>query len=190
MIRSIASAVASIAVMSCGQASAQTQFVETLTWGFETWECGDSWYEIRLGNVVGQDIEVLSLSGWISASALPGADTRSNLLRQSLVAILPGGKTRVPKGKVVHSPNNWAAAHDRWTHSVDKNLVALNIKQMGQEVVHFPFSAAGHGAIAPDGVLRALIDTQTYNGSATVKDRPHECLDTELHVVITFRAVP
>ena len=198
-MRFFSSIIASIALMSCAQSPAQAQQVETLTWGFETWECGDSWFQIRLGNIVGQDIEVLALNGYISAAALPGAETKqqtgvggtqTNFLRQSLVSILPGGATRVPRGKVSFSPNHWTASHDRWTHSVDKNLIALNVKQMGQDVVHFPFSAAGNGAIAPDGVLLALIDTQTYNGSATVTDKPNECLDTEVHVVVTFRSVP
>ena len=47
------------------------------------------------------------------------------------------------------------------------------------------------GPVLPGGRLRALVDTQTYTGTAAEdaligRDHPEECLDTELQLVIQF----
>ena len=153
------------------------------TWGLESWECGQQWFEVRLGS--GGDVAVDRIDGVASAVVGPNADTGRRWVRAALVT-LTGDPLPASPAVVLATPP------ERAQQAVSGNLLSVILKQRSDHEAHV--SVAQGFAAAPvlrGGRLRALVDTQTYTGAAAddalvARDHPEECLDSELQLVIQF----
>ena len=159
-----------------------------MTWGFETWQCGYQWFDVRLGS--GGDVVIDRIDGFASGIAGSNADLQRRWVRAALVTLTPDGPAPPTYGAVVATPTV------RSQQAMAGNLLSVILKQRGDRDVHLPLSQ-GYMAppVLPHGRLRALVDTQTYTGDAgqdaTVpRDHPEECLDTELQLVVQFHERP
>lgn len=147
--------------------AAQAQ--QVVTWGMESWTCGNAEFRVRLGT--GRDVRLFSISGAVTASS--SAD--DGVLRQSLLAIYPG----VPLGRTSVARFNTPGTN----HSIDEHIAAVNMKQWGAGAA--PAVPVRHRFDPPllvrDGDLRAVIVTQNYGGSNSAG-----CLDTEAQLTVVF----
>lgn len=166
-------------------AAASAATLRTATWGFESWECGDRWFDVRLGS--GGDVVVERIDGLASAIVGPNGDAGRRWVRAALVTLTPGGDLPAIPGAVLATPP------ERAQQAMSGNLLSIILKQRGDAgsvtPVAQPFLAP---RVLPGGRLRALVDTQTYTGDAAgdatvALQHPEECLDSELQLVIHFR---
>ncbi len=170
------------AALAAPRASAAPQ---SATWGFESWECGQRWFDIRLGS--GGDVVVDRIDGVASAIVGPNADTERRWVRAALVT-LTGDPLPASAAAVVATPA------ERAQQAVSGNLLSVILKQRGDHEAHVPLAQGfPAGPVLPGGRLRALVDAQTYTGTAAAddlvaRDHPEECLDAELQLVIQFHA--
>ena len=165
-------------------ASAASRGPQTATWGFESWECGQQWFEVRLGS--GGDVVVDRIDGVASAIVGPNADTGRRWVRAALVTLTTGVAAPPSPALVLATPP------ERAQQAVAGNLMSVILKQRGDHEAHVPLAQGfAAPAVLPGGRLRALVDTQTYTGTAAAdalvaRDHPEECLDSELQLVIQF----
>ena len=186
----LAAAIAGVISPSPGAAAAAplhaSSTSQSATWGFESWECGDQWFEVRLGS--GEDIVVDRIDGVASAIVGPNADTGRRWVRAALVTLTPGATPPANPALVLATPP------ERAQQAVSGNLMSVILKQRGDHEAHVPLQQGfPSGPVLPGGRLRALVDTQTYTGTAAVdatvaREHPEECLDSELQLTIQFHA--
>ena len=181
----LAATAAASASASAASLPAPTAALSTATWGFESWQCGDRWFDVRLGS--GGDVVVERIDGLASAIVGPNADTGRRWVRAALVTFTPGGPLPPIPGAVIATPP------ERAQQAMSGNLMSVILKQRGEAATSVPVSQAFLAPrVLPGGRLRALVDTQTYTGDAGVdatvpSQHPEECLDSELQLVIHFR---
>ncbi len=159
--------------------------VRAVTWGFETWQCGDQWFDIRLG-AGDRDVWIDRIEGVASGVSGSNADPAKRWVRAALVTLTPGDSPPPADGGVNATPQV------RAQHAVAGNLLSVILKQRGDQFVSVPVSQTYLGPqLARRGRLRALVDTQTYTGDAgrdalVPRNHPEECLDTEVQLVVQF----
>ena len=157
---------------------------QTATWGFESWDCGDKWFDIRLGS--GRDVIIDRIDGVANAIVGPNADPSRRWVRAALVTLTPGGATPPSPALVLSKPSG------RAQQAVAGNLLSVILKQRGDHEVHLPLAQLYLSPpVLAGGRLRALVDTQTYAGDAgqdatIARDHPEECLDSEVQLVVQF----
>jgi hypothetical protein len=158
-----------------------------LSWGLENWECGVSNFAIQIGG--GADIYLNRVANLVSASTLPQAKTSNGYVRQVLASLTYDGANSnlVDLGKVVSSPN-----HQRFNHEINHNLQVINLKQVGDNVIHIPFDTTYPDSVRiPGGHLILRVETITYTGHGEDMGRalnePYECLDVEMHLTLYYR---
>jgi hypothetical protein len=164
-----------------------TSRAEIAVWAMESWECKPEWYGVQLGS--GGDVEIRSIQGAATGSQLPGADVQGSNVRQSLTLILAAASLHQPAaGAVTVKPDG-----ERVSEGLDPHILQVNLKQSGRNSIHLPLSYIFDPPIVvPDGKLSAEIVTETYasDPARLLTDKPYECLNTELHLTIEFKARP
>jgi hypothetical protein len=181
---SIALGAAAALVVLLAPPPAEAKPAQSATWGFESWECGQQWFEVRLG--AGEDVVVDRIDGVASAIVGPNADTSRRWVRAALVTLTAGMTLPSSPALVLVTPP------ERAQQAVSGNLMSVILKQRGDHEAHVPLAQGfPAGPVLPGGFLRALVDTQTYTGAAAVDatvghEHPEECLDTEMQLVIQF----
>ncbi len=152
-----------------------------LSWGVETWQCGNSNYTIQIGS--GADVHVTAIVGNVSAGIIPKTDPEMGYMHQSTLAIYWQGISNNINGSIYASPTNGT----RYQHSLDGNMYSINMKQTGTEVINTPINVTYPDPIlVPGGRLSILIDTRTYDGSSELLSPPNICMDTEAHFLIFY----
>jgi hypothetical protein len=178
---------AALAASSLALSPARAADPQITVWGFESWACGNRWYKIKLGS--GKDVRLLSIQGAVTGSPLQSADIGASTIRQSLISILNEvDRGKPPNAAVTESPQG----DDRFNNSVDRHIAQINVKQSGRSMFALPVSYQFPAPIrVPKGELSALIFTETYavNPERKVQDVPSECLNTEVHLTLTFEEV-
>jgi hypothetical protein len=152
-----------------------------LMWGFESWGCGLSQYNITVGN--GANISVTGLSGFISAAPNPLSNPTNGYMRQSLMAVSYPGAPVTVRGVVTGNPSQ-----PRYENGIDGNLLEVNLKQTATNDVHMPINVTyPTPVLVTGGNIFAVINTVTYNGTQIITEVPGECLDTEVHLLIFYQ---
>lgn len=155
--------------------------MQTIGWGFECWELGDTTLEITAGD--GRDIMVHKVYGIISASS-SGGPTEPTWIRQTLVTITNDVPWTSYTGTAAPAPNA------RSINEVNGNMASINVKQRGDQVVHVPFERTlTVPRLCKNGYIRAIIDNQTYSRTESVTSPASEAIDVEGHFWIDYQYV-
>ena len=182
--RTIRSAFFALAVLFCWPSFAATVCLapQSVSWGFETWTIGQKPFFITMGDGL-HDVKLTAMYGYISASA-HGNLTNPDYQRQSLVTFTYAGAPRSFNGSAQAAPDIWSI------NEVDGNILAINIKQKGKEVVHLPINIALPAPVTiPGGILEAIVDNATYGADVVITSPPQESIDVEVHVVLWYQEI-
>lgn len=155
---------------------------EFFTWGVEDYECGIQHHYVVIAG--GAPIHIQRIEGVITGGPLPGAAITGSNIRNTLISVTHSGATIVPPA-VVAGTNPTGT---RWSHGVNGNYFAINVKQSGSNVVAIPFNRTFNSLAVSDGVLRMDIDNMTSDGTNTACGvvSSNEILDAEIQVTFYF----
>ncbi|WP_199614638.1 hypothetical protein [Paenibacillus alkalitolerans] len=175
-------------VVGCGPSiNAEPITKKQFHWGIESWELGRHTWGIEFNEK--KPVKIKKIEGYLTAGPQPNHKPDDTLVRQTLASLTYPGNNLNDAVKKIETPKS------RANHSVDRNLLSLNVKLTGSRTTEMPIHLEyPDGLILPENRLLFIANNESYRYDSKkgsfVSDDIFDAINIEAHMIVYYEVQP